>query len=90
MPWPRATRCDLNPTKLTFYSLTNNEPVRTVRTPKDLDAVITEIREVAAQIRKQLFPPKPGFACKYCDYDLDLPGARRKLLTSEFKLWVLE
>jgi DNA helicase-2/ATP-dependent DNA helicase PcrA len=64
----------LNPTRLTFYSLTNNEPVRTVRTPKDLDLVISEIREVAAQIRQQLFPPKPGFACKYCDYELICPA----------------
>jgi RecB family exonuclease len=64
----------LNPARLTFYSLTNNEPVRTVRTPKDLDLVLSEIREVAGQIRKQLFPPKPGFACKYCDYDLLCPA----------------
>ena len=64
----------LNPTRLTFYSLTNNEPVRTVRTPKALDLVVSEIREVAAQIRKQLFPPKPGFACKFCDYELICPA----------------
>ena len=63
-----------NPTRLTFYSLTNNEPVRTVRTPKSLDLVVSEIREVAAQIRQQLFPPKPGFACKYCDYELICPA----------------
>jgi DNA helicase-2/ATP-dependent DNA helicase PcrA len=64
----------LNPTRLTFYSLTNNEPVRTVRTSRDLDSVISEIREVAAQIRQQLFPPKPGFVCKYCDYALICPA----------------
>ena len=64
----------LNPTKLTFYSLTSNEPVRTVRTSKSLDLVVTEIRGVAEQIRKQLFPPKPGFACKYCDYELICPA----------------
>jgi DNA helicase-2/ATP-dependent DNA helicase PcrA len=64
----------LNPTRLTFYSLTNNEPVRTVRTPKDLDLVINEIREVAAQVRQQVFSPKPGFACKYCDYVLICPA----------------
>ncbi|MGO8785951.1 MAG: ATP-dependent helicase [Terriglobia bacterium] len=64
----------LNPTRLTFYSLTNNEPVRTVRTPKNLDLVVSEIRDVAAQIRKQSFPPKPGFACKYCDYVLICPA----------------
>ena len=60
----------LNPRKLTFYSLTSNEPVHTVRSSKSLDVVVTEIRGVADQIRKQLFPPQPGFACKYCDYEL--------------------
>jgi DNA helicase-2/ATP-dependent DNA helicase PcrA len=64
----------LNPTRLTFYSLTNNEPVRTVRTSKSLDLVVSEIRGVAEQIKKQLFPPKPGFACKYCDYELICPA----------------
>jgi len=64
----------LNPTKLTFYSLTNNEAVRTVRTSKDLELVISEIRNVAAQIRQQLFPPKRGFACKYCDFELICPA----------------
>jgi DNA helicase-2/ATP-dependent DNA helicase PcrA len=64
----------LNPTRLTFYSFTNNESMHTVRTPKDLDSVITEVGEVAGQIRKQLFPPKPGFACKYCDYVLICPA----------------
>jgi len=64
----------LNPARLTFYSLTNNEPVSTVRTPKDLDAVLGEIRGVAAQIRQQLFPPKPGFVCQYCSYGLICPA----------------
>jgi DNA helicase-2/ATP-dependent DNA helicase PcrA len=64
----------LNPARLTFYSLTNNEPVRTVRTSKELDLVLTQIRETAAQIRQQLFAPKPGFACKYCDYELICPA----------------
>ena len=64
----------LNPARITFYSLTNNEPVRTVRTPKDLEKVVGEIHEVAAQIRQQAFPPKPGFACKYCDYVLICPA----------------
>ncbi|MBZ5669315.1 MAG: ATP-dependent helicase [Acidobacteriia bacterium] len=64
----------LNPARLTFYSLTHNEPVCSVRTPKDLDAVIREIREVAAQIRQQLFPPRPGFVCKYCNYVMICPA----------------
>ena len=64
----------LDPARLTFYSLTQNQPVTTVRTRKDLDAVLGKIREVAAQIRQQLFPPKPGFVCKYCDYALICPA----------------
>ena len=58
----------LNPVKLTLYSLATNEPVSSVRTSRDLDSVLAEVREVAGQIRQQLFPPKPGFVCKYCDY----------------------
>ena len=58
----------LNPARLTFYSLTNNEPVCSVRTPKDLESVKGEVREVAGQIRQMLFPPKPGFVCNFCDY----------------------
>jgi CRISPR/Cas system-associated exonuclease Cas4 (RecB family) len=45
-----------------------------VRTPKDLELVVREVREVAAQVRLQLFPPKPGFVCKYCDYALICPA----------------
>jgi DNA helicase-2/ATP-dependent DNA helicase PcrA len=58
----------LSPARLTFYSLTNNEPISSVRSPKNLENVKAEIREVADQIRQKLFPPKPGFVCKFCDY----------------------
>ncbi|MBZ5561473.1 MAG: UvrD-helicase domain-containing protein [Acidobacteriia bacterium] len=64
----------LNPARLTFYSLANNETVFTVRTPKDLDAVRDEIRAVAEKIRQKLFPPTPGFVCKYCDYVMICPA----------------
>ena len=58
----------LEPSRLTLYSLTANQPVSTVRTAKDLEDVLAEVREVAGQIRQQAFPPKPGFVCRYCDY----------------------
>jgi RecB family exonuclease len=64
----------LQPDRLTFYSLTANQAVSSVRTPKDLENVTRRIREVAAQIRLQLFPPQPGFVCKYCDYALICPA----------------
>ena len=58
----------LNPVRLTFYNLTNNQPVATVRSAKELDKVVAEIREVADKIRSLMFDPKPGFACKHCDF----------------------
>jgi DNA helicase-2/ATP-dependent DNA helicase PcrA len=54
--------------RLTFYCLTNNEPVHTVRTEQDLKAVKTEILTVAGRIRQNHFPAAPGFVCKFCDY----------------------
>jgi ATP-dependent DNA helicase UvrD/PcrA len=58
----------VDPARLTFYFLTNNETVSTVRTPKSLDATLEEIREVAGRIRQMIFEPTPGFVCKWCDY----------------------
>ncbi len=58
----------LRPVRLTFYNLTNGQPVSTTRTAKDLEGAVSKIREVAEQIRDSLFAPQPGFACKWCDY----------------------
>ncbi len=58
----------MDPARLTFYNLTNNQPVSTVRTAKDLDEAVEEIREVAAKIRRLLFHPTPGLVCKWCDF----------------------
>ncbi len=58
----------MNPTRLTFYNLTNNEPVSSVRTAKALDLALEEILETAAEIRRLAFAPTPGFPCQRCDY----------------------
>ena len=58
----------LKPVRLTFYCLTNNEPVYTVRTDQELKAVKMEILTVAASVRQNQFPPAPGFVCRFCDY----------------------
>ncbi len=58
----------LKPARLTFYNLTNNQPVSSVRTARDLDEAVAEVRAVAEQIRQLIFPPTPGFACRFCDY----------------------
>jgi DNA helicase-2/ATP-dependent DNA helicase PcrA len=58
----------LRPSRLTFYNLTTNEGVSSVRTSKDLDDVQREIHEVAEAVREQRFEPTPGYACRHCDY----------------------
>jgi ATP-dependent DNA helicase UvrD/PcrA len=58
----------LEPERLTFYNLTNNQPVSSVRTDHDLEEVRRQVRKVAAEIRSLFFPPTPGFVCKYCDF----------------------
>ncbi len=58
----------LDPIRLTFYNLTNNEPVSTVRTAKDLEDALARIREIAAKIKAGLFSPSPGYVCRWCDF----------------------
>lgn len=58
----------LEPEGLVFYNLTNNQPVASVRTQKELDAVQQKILAVAEEIRRMIFSPTPGFACRYCEF----------------------
>ncbi|HUX10508.1 MAG TPA: ATP-dependent DNA helicase [Terriglobia bacterium] len=58
----------LDPQSLVFYNLTNNQPVASVRTQKELDTVQQKILTVAEEIRRMIFPPTPGFVCKYCEF----------------------
>jgi DNA helicase-2/ATP-dependent DNA helicase PcrA len=58
----------MDPARLTFYNLTSNEAVSTVRTNKDLERALAEINDVAARIRQRLFDPSPGFVCKRCEF----------------------
>jgi ATP-dependent DNA helicase UvrD/PcrA len=61
-------RMGLDPQSLVFYNLTNNQPVASVRTQKELEAVQQKIMSVAEEIRRMIFPPTPGFVCKYCEF----------------------
>ena len=58
----------IKPMRLTFYNLTNNQPVSTVRLPKDLDKAVEIIHDVGSKIRSLQFDPRPGFNCKYCEF----------------------
>jgi DNA helicase-2/ATP-dependent DNA helicase PcrA len=58
----------LNPVRLTFYNLTTNEPVSSVRAPEDLEEAMNRVRNVAVEIREGRFEPVPGYACRWCDF----------------------
>jgi DNA helicase-2/ATP-dependent DNA helicase PcrA len=59
----------LNPARISFYSLTNNEVVSGARSEKQLKEARDAIALVAENIRAGAFDPKPNFAtCRACDY----------------------
>lgn len=58
----------LDPVRLTLYYLTNNQTVSSLRTENELETALLQIRDVAENIRGMLFDPRPGFACKWCDF----------------------
>ena len=59
---------DLEPSRLVFHNLVNNEAVATTRDEKALAATKQKISEVADLIRAHEFPARPSFACAFCDY----------------------
>ncbi len=77
-----ATRevLELTPKRLTFYNLVTNEAVVTERDAKALAAVRETISETADLIRAGEFPAKPGFICRYCDFQPVCP-AHEQLVT---------
>jgi DNA helicase-2/ATP-dependent DNA helicase PcrA len=65
---------DWNPARLTLYFLQTNQPISATRDDKQLKKVRAEIQEAAADIRAGEFPAKPGFACRFCDYESICPA----------------
>jgi DNA helicase II / ATP-dependent DNA helicase PcrA len=65
---------DWNPARLTLYFLQSNHPVSATRTEGQLAKVRGEIQEAAADIRAGEFPAKPGFACRFCDFESICPA----------------
>ncbi|HSY58320.1 MAG TPA: ATP-dependent DNA helicase, partial [Terriglobales bacterium] len=60
---------ELKPSRLVFYNLTTNEGVATTRDAKTLAKTKQIVAEVADRIRAKDFAAKPGFNCKYCDFE---------------------
>ncbi|HEY2645563.1 MAG TPA: PD-(D/E)XK nuclease family protein, partial [Candidatus Acidoferrales bacterium] len=63
-----------NPARLTLHYLQSNKPVNATRDEKQLKKVRAEIQEAAADIRAGEFPAKPGFPCRFCDYESICPA----------------
>jgi DNA helicase-2/ATP-dependent DNA helicase PcrA len=59
---------ELNPVRLVFHYLQNNQIQVTTRDTKQLDEAQKIVLEAAADIRAGEFPPNPGFVCRSCAY----------------------
>src|SRR3984893_11560143 len=70
---------ELNPVRLTFHYLQNNQIQVTTRDPKQLDEAQKMVQEAAADIRAGAFYPKPGFACRDCAYEPICPAHEEAL-----------
>jgi DNA helicase-2/ATP-dependent DNA helicase PcrA len=58
----------LEPTRLVYYNLQNNQCVAATRAEKQLQELLGTIQEVAADIRAREFPAAPGFFCRTCEF----------------------
>ncbi|MGH9431579.1 MAG: RecB family exonuclease, partial [Terriglobia bacterium] len=56
------------PARLTFYNLTDNRAVSSVRTEEKLRESLDELRAVAREIRDGAFEANPGFHCRWCSF----------------------
>jgi RecB family exonuclease len=72
---------ELNPVRLAFHYLQNNQIQSTTRTDKQLDDAQKVVQEVAADIRSGEFSPKRGFACRGCAYKPVCPAYEESLGT---------
>jgi len=70
---------ELNPVRLVFHYLQNNQTQVTTRDSKQLDEAEKIVQEAAADIRAGEFPPKPGFVCRNCAYKPICPAHEEAL-----------
>jgi DNA helicase-2/ATP-dependent DNA helicase PcrA len=72
---------ELNPVRLAFHYLQNNQIQSTTRNDKQLDEAQKVVQEAAADIRAGEFSPKRGFACRGCAYKPVCPAYEESLGT---------
>ncbi|OFV92735.1 MAG: hypothetical protein A3F68_06535 [Acidobacteria bacterium RIFCSPLOWO2_12_FULL_54_10] len=54
--------------RMILFNLSNQELLATSRKLKDYKEVEEEIRQTSNGIQEGIFPPNPGFLCRYCDF----------------------
>jgi DNA helicase-2/ATP-dependent DNA helicase PcrA len=70
---------ELEPARLVFHYLQNNERQETTRDAKQLDEAQRVVQEAAADIRAGEFPAKRGFICRSCAYKPICPAHEEAL-----------
>ena len=70
---------ELNPVRLVFHYLQNNERQETTRDAKQLAEAQTIVQEAAAEIRAGKFTAKLGFHCRGCSYKPICPAHEEAL-----------
>ncbi len=64
----------LDPVRLVYYNLQNNQAIAAERDAKQLKEVRGVIQEVAANIRAREFPARPGYLCRMCEFRFLCPA----------------
>ena len=70
---------ELNPVRLVFHYLQNNQRQETTRDAKQLSEAQAMVQEAAAEIRAGEFEARPGFWCRECAYKPICPGHEESL-----------
>ena len=70
---------ELEPVRLVFHYLQNNQVQVTTRDAKQLDEAQKVVQEAAADIRAGEFPAKRGFVCRNCAYQPICPAHEEAL-----------
>ena len=71
----------LEPRRLVFYNLENNQAVTTERSPKDLEKAEQQVRMAVQNIEQGNFEPNPGWHCRWCAYRSLCPATEERLVT---------
>ncbi len=65
---------ELDPARLTLWYLKADERLETTRDDADVNDARQKVIEVAAQIRAGQFDARPGYLCRFCDYQSICPA----------------